>query len=80
MCVRYTTHEPQQAGCARHLSRQFVVGVSEERRSLPEEMVVHACEKCCISNALDGTENDMLWEAASAKQSSSEESSNSFED
>lgn len=54
--------------------------VSEAWRSLPEEMVVRAFKKCCISNALDGTEDDMLWEAASEKQSSSEESSDSSED
>lgn len=54
--------------------------VSEAWRSLPEEMVVRAFKKCCISNALDGTEDDMLWEAASERQSSSEESSDSSED
>lgn len=54
--------------------------VSEAWRSLPEEMVVRAFKKCCISNALDGTEDDMLWEAASERQSSSEESCDSSED
>lgn len=37
--------------------------VSQVWRSLPNEMVVHTF-KCCISNLLDGTKGDMLWDAA----------------
>lgn len=43
-------------------------------RSLPDSTVENAFKKCCISNSLDGMEDDALWEAASDKLSSSEDS------
>lgn len=30
--------------------------------SIPEELVSHSFKKCGISNTLDGSENDFLWE------------------
>lgn len=51
--------------------------VSHAWHLLPDEKVLRAFKKCCISNALDGTEDDVLWETASQKQSSSHESSDS---
>lgn len=48
-------------------------------RSLPDVMVQKAFKKCCISNSLDGTEDDALWEEASNKRSSSEDSDTSDE-
>lgn len=48
-------------------------------RSLPDVMVQNAFKKCCISNSLDGTEDDALWEEASNKRSSSEDSDTSDE-
>ena len=30
--------------------------------SIPAEMVAKSCKKCCISNALDGMEDDILWD------------------
>lgn len=47
-------------------------------RLLPDDMVVRAFKICSISNSLDGTEVDMLWDAASDKQLSSDESLNSL--
>lgn len=38
--------------------------------SLPEEMVHKPFHKCCISNALDGTVDDALWDITSEKQTS----------
>ena len=31
-------------------------------RSLPAEMVAQSFKKCGISNAMDGTEDEILWE------------------
>ena len=30
--------------------------------SLPESIIVRSFKKCCISSALDGSEDDILWE------------------
>jgi hypothetical protein len=29
---------------------------------IPETIIVRSFKKCCISNALDGSEDDILWE------------------
>ena len=31
-------------------------------KSIPAELVAKSFKKCCISNALDGTEDDFLWD------------------
>lgn len=49
-------------------------------RSLSDEVVLRAFKTSGISNAFDSTEDDMLWEMASRKQSSSDESSNSSDE
>jgi len=36
--------------------------VSGAWRSIPESIIVRSFKKCCISNALDGSEDDILWE------------------
>ena len=30
--------------------------------AIPESIIIRSFKKCCISNALDGSENDNLWE------------------
>ena len=30
--------------------------------AISQESIVHGFKKCCISNALDGSEDDILWE------------------
>ncbi|KAH7937218.1 hypothetical protein HPB49_008918 [Dermacentor silvarum] len=47
-------------------------GVSQAWCSLHDDMVVWAFKKCCIGNSLDGTEDDLWWDAASEKQMSSD--------
>ena len=32
-----------------------------ERQCLSPEMIVKGCKKCCMSNTMNGTDNDMLW-------------------
>ena len=36
--------------------------VSSTWTSIPSELVAESFKKCCISNALDGTEDDFLWD------------------
>jgi len=36
--------------------------VSAARKAIPESIIVRYFKKCCISNALDGSEDDVLWE------------------
>ena len=31
-------------------------------KAIPESIFVRSFKKCCISNALDGSEDDILWE------------------
>ena len=31
-------------------------------KAIPERIVIRSCKKCCISNALDESEDDILWE------------------
>ena len=36
--------------------------VSAAWKAIPESIIVRSYKKCCISNALDGSEDDILWE------------------
>jgi hypothetical protein len=36
--------------------------VSAEWKIIPESIIVRSFKKCCMSNALDGSEDDILWE------------------
>jgi len=36
--------------------------VSAARKAIPESIIVRSFKKCCISNALDGSEDGILWE------------------
>jgi hypothetical protein len=36
--------------------------VSVAWKAIPESIIVRAFKNCCISNALDGSEDDILWE------------------
>ena len=31
-------------------------------KAIPESIIVGTFKKCCIGNALDGSEDDILWE------------------
>ena len=31
-------------------------------KAIPESIIVRSFKKCCISNALGGSEDDILWE------------------
>jgi len=36
--------------------------VSAAWKAIPESIIVRSFKKCCIGNALDGSEDDILWE------------------
>jgi len=36
--------------------------VSAAWKDIPESIIVRSFKKCCISNALDRSEDDILWE------------------
>jgi len=36
--------------------------VSAAWKAIPENIIVRSFKKCCVSNALDGSEDDILWE------------------
>jgi hypothetical protein len=36
--------------------------VSAARKAIPESIIGRSFKKCCIRNALDGSEDDILWE------------------
>jgi len=36
--------------------------VSAAWKAIPESIIVQSFKKCCISNALDGSEDDIVWE------------------
>jgi len=36
--------------------------VSAAWKAIPESIIVRSFKKCCISNALDGSEDQILWE------------------
>ena len=36
--------------------------VSAAWKAFPESIIVRSFKKCCISDALDGSEDDILWE------------------
>jgi hypothetical protein len=41
---------------------QVVQWVSIVWKAFPESIIVRSFKKCCISNALDGSEDEILWE------------------
>jgi hypothetical protein len=43
-------------------SRIFLLWVSAAWKAIPESIIVRSFKKCCISNALDESEDDILWE------------------
>jgi len=36
--------------------------VSAACKAVPESIIVRSFKKCCISNALSGSEDDIVWE------------------
>jgi hypothetical protein len=43
-------------------SRNILLWVSAAWKAIPESIIVRSFKKCCISNALDGSEDAILWE------------------
>ena len=41
---------------------EVTLWVSAVWKAIPESITIRSSKKCCISNALDGSEDDILWE------------------
>ena len=54
--------------------------VLEAWRGLPEEMVARSFKKCGISNSIDGTEDDILWEEDANPEQESDDAESEDED
>ena len=54
--------------------------VLEACRGLPKEMVARSFKKCGISNSIDGTEDDILWEEEANPEEESEDDESEDED
>lgn len=54
--------------------------VLEAWRGLPKEMVAGSFKKCGISNSIDGTEDDILWEEEANPEQESEDDESEDED
>ena len=46
----------------RAATSEFSRWMSAARKAIPESIIIRSFKKCCISNALDGSEDDILWE------------------
>jgi len=46
--------------------------VSAAWKAIAESIIVRFFKKCCISNALDGSEDDILWEDDGADKDESD--------
>jgi hypothetical protein len=41
---------------------EFGRWVSAAWKAIPESIIIRSFKKCCISNTLDGSKDDILWE------------------
>ena len=52
--------EPGKVKCA--APSEVTRWVSAAWKAIPESIIVRSFKKCCISNALDGSKDDIVWE------------------
>ena len=46
--------------------------MSAARKAIPESIIIKSFNKCCISHALDRSEDDILWEDDSENRDDSD--------
>ena len=56
---------------------QWIVDAWQE---LDPQIIVHSFKKCCISNTLDGSEDDILWEDLATSDTTSANDTNANND
>lgn len=58
----------------------FFKWIIEARKVFPGEMIRKSFKKCCVTNSMDGTEDDIAYDSdeCSPSDSSSESSDNEF--
>jgi hypothetical protein len=60
---RETAHELTETGKIKCAAPSEVTWwVSTAWKAIPESITGRSFKKCCISNALDGSEDDIVWE------------------
>jgi hypothetical protein len=53
----------EETGKIKHAAPSEVTRlVSAAWKAIPESIIVRSFKKCCMSNALDGSEEDIVWE------------------
>lgn len=76
-----TEHQFTPSGRIKKPSLEFMVSwIAKAWNEIEKDIIIHAFKKCCISNALDGSEDDYLFQLLpeyNNEDSSSEESDDS---
>jgi len=67
-----TLKKPSASEVARRVSNAWT--------KIPSELVRKSFKKCCVTNALDGTEEDVIWENSTERESDDHSSDNSSSD
>ena len=57
------TNSPQLVGKRSHRRNSFVRGFPKRGNDIPAEMIAAAFLKCGITNSLDGSEDDVVYES-----------------
>lgn len=70
----------EQLVAFQRLSAVLCSWIADAWASIPEELVSRSFKKCGISNALDGSEDDFLWEDISDKATSGDSASETDDD
>ena len=59
---RETARELTETGKIKCAAPSAVQWVLAAWKAIPESIIIRSFKKCCISNALDGSEDDIVWE------------------
>lgn len=62
-------HQLTPNGRIRHASLgQLANWIATAWNKIPDETVITAFKKCCISNTMDGSEDDALWDPSASRR------------
>jgi len=60
--LSYTAKLTETGKIKRAAPSEVTRWVSAAWKAIPESIIIRSFKKCCISNALDGYEDDIVWE------------------
>ena len=60
--LSYTAKLPETGKIKRAAPSEVTRWVSAAWKAIPESILIRSSKKCCISNALDGSKDDIVWE------------------